>query len=329
MRKKILLLLSSLLCMLVLTGCGNSNEKTIVFSDAGWDSVKFHNAVAGLIAEKAYGLKVETMNGSSPILEAALVRGDVDVNMELWTDNVATYQADKAAGGIVDLSVNFDDNKQGLYVPRYVIEGDPQRGIAPVAPDLKKVADLARYSNIFVDEENPSKGRIYGAIPGWAVDEVLFKKYEYYGLDKNYIYFRPGSEATLSTAFVTAYERGLPIVGYNWEPTWISGKLDMVLLEDEPYTEQGFVEGKTAAPSVVVMVAANSRLPGRLPDYTEFLKKYHTSSALTAEALAYIADSKATYDQAARWFLQQHDDLLDQWLPQDKAEAVRAALKEK
>ena len=329
MRKKILLLLSSLLCMLLLTGCGGSNEKTIVFSDAGWDSVKFHNAVAGLIAEKAYGLKVETMNGSSPIMEAALVRGDVDVNMELWTDNVATYQADKAAGGIVDLGVNFDDNRQGLYVPRYVIEGDPQRGIAPVAPDLKKVADLARYSNIFVDEENPSKGRIYGAIPGWAADEVMFKKYEYYGLDKNYIYFRPGSEATLNTAFITAYEKGLPIVGYNWEPTWISDKLDMVLLEDEPYTEQGFAEGKTAAPSVVVMVAANSRLPGRFPEYTEFLKKYHTSSALTAEALAYIADNKATYDQAARWFLQQHDDLLAQWLPQDKAEAVRAALKEK
>ena len=55
--------------------------------------MKFHNAVAGLIAEKAYGLKVETMNGSTPIMEAALVRGDVDVNMELWTDNVATYQA--------------------------------------------------------------------------------------------------------------------------------------------------------------------------------------------------------------------------------------------
>ena len=88
------------------------------------------------------------MNGSTPIMEAALVRGDVDVNMELWTDNVATYQADKAAGGIVDLGINFDDNKQGLYVPRYVIEGDPQRGIAPMAPDLQKVSDLARYSKL-------------------------------------------------------------------------------------------------------------------------------------------------------------------------------------
>lgn len=328
MKKKILQLLGMVLFVGLLAGCGSNNEKTVVFSDAGWDSVKFHNAVAGLIAEKAYGLKVETMNGSTPIMEAALVRGDVDVNMELWTDNVATYQADKAACGIVDLGINFDDNKQGLYVPRYVIEGDPQRGIAPMAPDLHKVSDLARYSKLFVDEENPSKGRIYGAIPGWAVDEVMFKKYKHYGLDKNYVYFRPGSEATLSTAFVTAYEKGLPIVGYNWEPTWISGKLDLVLLEDAPYNQAGFEAGETAAPSVVVMVSANSRFPKRQPEFTEFLKKYHTSSALTAEALAYIADNKATYDQAARWFLQKHDNLLTQWLPPDKAQTMRAALKE-
>lgn len=328
MRKKILQILSGILCVFLISGCGSSNEKTVVFSDAGWDSVKFHNAVAGLVAEKAYGLQVETMSGSSAILEAALVRGDVDVNMELWTDNIPTYLADKAAGGIVDLGINFDDNKQGFYVPRYVVEGDPQRGIAPIAPGLKTVADLAKYSDIFVDEENPSKGRIYGAIPGWAADESFFKKYEYYGLNTNYVYFRPGSEATLNTAFLTAYEKGLPIVGYNWEPTWVSGKLDMVLLQDAPYTEQGFLEGKTAAPSVVVMVAANSRFPKRQPEFTEFLKKYRTSSALTAEALAYIADNKATYDQAARWFLQKHDALLAQWLPQDKLEAVRTALKE-
>ena len=82
------------------------------------------------------------------------------------------------------------------------------------------------------------------------------------------------------------------------------------------------------APSVVVMVSANSRFPKRQPEFTEFLKKYHTSSALTAEALAYIADNKATYDQAARWFLQKHDNLLTQWLPPDKAQTMRAALKE-
>lgn len=104
-----------------------------------------------------------------------------------------------------------------------------------MAPDLKSVKDLSRYAALFKDEEEPSKGRLYGAIPGWNIDAILYKKYKAYGLDRSYVYFRPGSEATLSTAFLTAYEKGLPVVGYQWEPTWLSGKLDLVLLEDAPY----------------------------------------------------------------------------------------------
>jgi glycine betaine/proline transport system substrate-binding protein len=314
------------LLSVLLSGCGTKQARTVTFADTGWDSVKFHNAVASLIAEKAYDLKPETMNGSTPIMQAALVRGDVDVHMELWTDNVASYEADKAAGGIVDLGINFDDNRQGFYVPRYVIEGDPARNIAPMAPDLRTVADLERYAGLFADEEEPSKGRIYGAIPGWSIDEVMFRKVRHYGLDRKYRYFRPGSEATLNTAFMTAYEKGLPIVGYNWEPTWLSGKLDLVLLEEPPYEKGAFEKGQTAAPSVPVKVVANRRFPEREPEFTAFLEKYHTSSALTAKALAYMADQKASYEETARWFLKTHADLLDQWLPEERARRVRQAL---
>ncbi len=31
------------------------NKKTIVFADAGWDSIRFHNDVARFIIEKGYG----------------------------------------------------------------------------------------------------------------------------------------------------------------------------------------------------------------------------------------------------------------------------------
>ena len=329
MKKKSLLVLSMIILMAALAGCGGATtkeSKTITLSDAGWDSIKFHNAVVSLIADKAYGLKTTVVSGSTPITHTALLRGDIDVNLETWSDNILTYRDDLKNGAIVELGTNFDDNRQGLYVPRYVIEGDAKRGIKAVAPDLKTVADLKRYSHVFVDEENPSKGRIYGAIPGWAVDEVLFKKFNYYKLNENYNYFRPGSEATLNASFVTAYEKGLPIVGYNWEPTWISGKLDLVLLEDAPYTVEGFKEGKTAARSVPVVIAANKKLLQKAPEFVEFLKKYRTSSALTAEALAYIADNKASYDDAAIHFLKKHDELLDKWLPAEKAKAVRAGI---
>lgn len=331
MLKKTLLLLMLLTAFMV-SACSNDTtdnntpKTTVTFSDAGWDSVKFHNAVAAYIGRHAYNIEAKSIMGSSSIVQAALVRGDIDVNMELWTDNVPTYAADMKTGKLENLSINFDDNKQGFYVPRYVIEGDKKRGIEPMAPDLATVKDLQKYPHIFKDAENPEKGRVYGAIPGWSADEIFHKKYEAYGLDKNFIYFRSGSEAALNTAFISAYTKGEPIVGYNYEPTWISGKLDLVLLKDEPYSPEAFEKGLTEARSVPVMIVANKQLAAKAPEFTEFLKNYHTSSALTAEALAYIADNKATYDEAAIWFLQKHPELLAQWLPDDKAALISKAL---
>ena len=136
--------------------------------------------------------------------------------MEEWTDNLSTYQTDLESGRFKELGTNFGDNIQGFYVPAYVIEGDPERRIAPMAPELKTVQDLAQYADLFTDEEDPSRGRIYGAIPGWEINEIMRKKVEYNGLDQSYNYFQPGSDAALSAAFTSAYEKGEPIVGYYW-----------------------------------------------------------------------------------------------------------------
>lgn len=324
--KKLLLFIS--LCCLLLTGCGAEPPAgKLVFCDAGWDSIRFHNAVVKYIAKQAYGLDAEDLAGSTPITYAALLRGDADIYMELWSSNMATYDADVKAGRFHVAGTNYDDNRQGIYVPRYVVYGDQARKIAPLAPDLKTVADLSRYPGLFKDEEHPEKGRLYGAIPGWAIDEIMFKKYKYYGLDKNFTYFRPGSDAALNAAFNTAYEKGLPIAGYNWEPTWISGKLDLLLLEDAPYEEKAFQEGRTAAPAVPVTIGVSNNAWQKYPELVKFLQHYRTSSALTAEALAYIADNKASYDAAARFFLQKHPELWTKWLPQDKAAQVQQELK--
>ncbi len=43
-------------------------------------------------------------------------------------------------------------------------------------------------------------GRVYGAITGWEVDDILHKKYIHYGLDESFIYFRPGSDSALTSA---------------------------------------------------------------------------------------------------------------------------------
>lgn len=320
---------------LILGGCTSDSSKAlsstpvrVVFGDAGWDSMRFHNAVAAFIGETAYNIKAEEVSGSTAITYSGLLKGDISVYMETWSDSLPTYNFDIEKGTIKELSVNFNDNAQGIYVPKYVIEGDPARGIQPTAPDLKKVTDLERYSTIFADPDDPSRGRIYGAISGWEVDKVLRNKIVHYGLDKFYNYMDPGSDAALAAAISGAYEKGKPIAAYYWEPTWITGKYDLVLLEDAPYDAATYYDGKTSFPSMRVTVVVNSGFFKKMPDFCSFLEKYETSSALTAEALAYIQDTGTTYEDAAKWFLKQHDELLSKWLTAQKAKVVREKLAE-
>ncbi|WP_312100569.1 glycine betaine ABC transporter substrate-binding protein [Pygmaiobacter massiliensis] len=326
MKRWIALLLCLLLCLGLFAGCGSKKQDTIVFADAGWDSSKFHNAVAGLIAESVYGYTWSETTGSSTVLLEGMKKGEIDVFMEMWTDNIASYDEDIANGRIQEMGTNFDDNMQGFYVPRYVIEGDPERGIEPMAPELRNVADLANYASLFKDEEQPSKGRIYGAIPGWEIDNVMYKKYQHYGLDKNFVYFRPGSDASLSAAITSAYEKGEPIVAYYWEPTWLMGKYDFLLLQDAPYDPVGFAEGKTACPAVNVTISTSNAFAEKNPEFCQFLSKYRTSSALTSEALAYMQDTGANYVDTAKWFLGEHPELLEQWLAPDDVSKVEAAI---
>ena len=144
--KRILsLLLVTLLLVGTVTSFASDNSKSggyIVFADAGWDSIKLHNAVAGLIVEELYGYTWEEVPGSSPVTHEGVLSGEIDIHMEEWTMNIPTYNNDIESGSLHQLGVNFDDNYQGFYVPRYVIEGDSERGIDPMARDLKSVADL-------------------------------------------------------------------------------------------------------------------------------------------------------------------------------------------
>lgn len=319
-RARIAALAALVLVFSLLAGvaCDNSNattKTTYRLADAGWDSIQFHNAAVSVILEHGYDILTEEVSGSTPITWQALTTGDLQIYMEVWSENIPAYQPDIDAGKAIELGVNFDDNAQGFYVPRYVVEGDPERGIEPLAPGLKTVQDLPEYADVFTDPEDSSKGRIYGAIPGWAIDEIMFKKYEAYGLDETFNYFRPGSDAGLAASLVSAYDKGDAWVGYYWDPTWITGKLDLVLLGDTPFTNmEDFENGLNECPANRVTIAIHPSVQEENPAVAEMLSRYQTSSALTAEALAYMNDNDATAKEAAIWFLREHADLLETWV---------------
>ncbi|MUK87499.1 ABC transporter substrate-binding protein [Ornithinibacillus sp. L9] len=306
----------------MVAGCGTNassdKKEPIVFADAGWDSLRFHNEIAGIIIEAGYGYETDQRTGSSTAVWVGIEEGDIDVHMEVWKDNLMDiYGKGIKNGDFQKVSLNFDDNYQGFYIPTYMIEGDPERGIEPVAPDLKYVTDLPEYKDLFQDPEDSSKGRIIGSISGWTVDEILYEAYEYYGLDETFNYSRPGSEAAINASLTQAYENGEPWVGYNYEPNWIIGMYDMTpLLEEE---EGPLAEIATQDIEIVV----TKSLPDRAPEVTEFLGNYQTSSEIANEALAYIQETDASAYEAAVKFLQENESIWTEWVPEEVVEKVK------
>ncbi len=323
--------------LLFLAACGGSGsnaEKSkkekdkIVFADAGWDSIRIHNAIAQTILEEGYGYKTDMTAGSTSATLQGLRKGDIDVYMEVWTDNVEdVYQDAIDSGDIIKTSVNFDDNDQGLYVPSYVIHGDKERNIKPLAPDLKTVEDLKKYPEVFEDPEDSGKGRIINAPSGWVVADHIDDKFDAYKLDETFNNFMPGSDSAIVASLVDAYKSGKGWVGYYWSPTAITAKYDLVLLEEPEYDEKAWEETKkTKFPPNDVVTAVNKDLPEQAPEAVEFLKKYETSSALTEEALQYMEDEGASAEEAAKWWLKEHEDVWVKWVPEEKAQKVKEAL---
>ncbi|ALX48746.1 ABC transporter substrate-binding protein [Lentibacillus amyloliquefaciens] len=342
--KKILILFSAII-LAVLAACGGSdsgnnesgsengasasNVDTLVFADAGWNSIRVHNSIAQKIIEEGYGIDTEVTPGSTAATVQGLREGDIDIYMELWTDNIKeVYNEAIEAGDFEKVSTNFDDNEQGIYVPTYVIEGDEERGIEPMAPDLETVEDLKNYPELFEDEAEPGKGRLINAPSGWAVEKAITQKMETYGLNDSFVNFKPGSDAAIVASLADAYDAGEAWVGYYWSPTAVTAKYDLTLLEEPEYDPEVYEETKgTELPPNDVVVGVHKDIPDAAPDVVDFLSNYETNSALTEQALDYMNENEdASAEEAAEWWMKENEDVWTSWVPDDIAETVKQSL---
>jgi len=293
--------------MLILASCTTGN-KELTFSEGDWDSNAFHNQIAKQIIENGYGVDVNIVLADTSIMVSALKAKNIDAALEIWSDNIPTYDNDLANNEYEQVSINFADNEQGLYIPLYLQE---------TYPELVSVTDLLDYAHLFPDPEGSNKSIIYGGPEGWAATIFLHDKMSEYGLNELYNFKTIDSGATLSATLASAYAQEAPWVGYNWEPTWIMGLYDMVLLEDSEYNADDFAMGKGAFPSVDVTVVVRNEFQEDFPEIYEFLSKYQTTSLITSTALAYMQENAVEADVAAIWFLENYQDLWSQWVPED------------
>jgi glycine betaine/proline transport system substrate-binding protein len=332
------LLVSALLCLFILlAACSQESEPTpavsesrekIVFADLNWNSAIIQNHIARFIIEHGYGYPTDAVLGSTLPMFQALVSGEVQVSMEIWLPN----QQEEWDGALSDRAVipvgkSIQDNWQSAFVvPTYVIEGDPARGIEPLAPDLKSVDDLRRYKDLFTTWDSGDNAVLVTCPPLWSCTQVNEQQVEAYGFNDFITLRSTQDQDALFDSLKDAYDKGEPWLGYLWSPTLYSG-LELTRLEEPEYSDFCWFTTKACGYGPAdVTVAVHPSLVQRAPDVIEFLRKWNFTSAAAEESEAFKVANDISFEETAIRYLKDNETEWAQWTTPEIAEKVKTEL---
>lgn len=301
-------------------------DRTIKFGGMNWETNLILVEVERFIMEKGYGCKTETLPTETLPALAALERGDLDVNSEIYLNaTLGPWEKAKATGKVKRVGELYKGG-EGWYIPRYTAER---------LPELKAAADLPKFKDAFTDPEEPSKGRFYSCPAGWICQVVAANLFHALKLDDSYTLYSPGTGAAQKAALMSAYKRKKDVVFYYWYPTPLMSSMDLVQLELPPYdpamqeclTTPDCPDAKPMAyPASPVFTAVNTEFAQQAPKLIEFLSKINVPLPDMSDTLSEMEDSGDDAVGMGQWFLKHKSELWKTWVPADVAQRVQAAL---
>jgi glycine betaine/proline transport system substrate-binding protein len=301
-------------------------DRPIKFGGMNWESNLVLVEVERFIADKGYGCKSEVVSAETLPALAALERGDLDINTEVWLNSVAEPWAKAEASGKVKRVGDIYMGGEAWFIPRHTAER---------LPELKKAADLPKFKGEFKDPEEPTKGRFYGCPAGWGCEVVSGNLFNALQLDDTFTLFSPGTGATQKAALTAAYNRKENFAFYYWYPTPLVGAMDLVKLELPAYDKEKHAcltdpncsdPQPSAYPENPVFTAVTTQLTQDAPQLTAFFSKVAVPLPVMDKVMAHMEETDGEPADVAAWFLANHDAVWTQWLPADVAARVKAAL---
>jgi len=316
-------------------GVTADERKPIHFGELTWESGSLITEMLRLLVEQGYGYPTDTLPGSTVSLEAALARNDIQVIAEEWAGRSPAWvkaEAEHMVYGLGDIVKNADE---GWWVPDYVVHGDPARGIAALAPELRSVSDLPRYREVFRDAESPDKGRFLNSPTGWTSEIVNSQKLKAYGLENSYVNFRSGSGAAMDAEIASSIRRGKPVLFYYWSPTPLMGRYKLLRLEEPPFDAEAWKtlsdpnnpnpRGSRSLPAKL-SVGVSAPFHQQYPELVALFEKVDIPIGLLNAVLAKMSETRQPPRDAARDFLKTNPQVWQNWLPAERRARVEAAL---
>eukprot|EP01132_Coremiostelium_polycephalum_P022518 gene22518-26731_t len=226
--------------------------------------------------------------------------GDITWESGKWAGRSPAWVKAESEGKVFGLGDTVKGATEGWWVPEYVIKGDAERGIKPLAPELKSVADLARYKDVFRDPEDPTRGRFLNSPTGWTSEIVNSQKLKAYGLTDTYV--------------ASSIRRGKPVLFYYWSPTPLLGRFKLIKLEEPPFNAEAWKTladannphpiGTRSMPAHLA-IGVSAPFKAQYPQLVTFFEKVDLPIDLLNGILAQMAEKRTAPRQVAEAFLKE------------------------
>ena len=320
------LLLTLGAAVLALGSAASSAESkgVIRIHEGDWTGNFVDTKLVELILEEEMGYEVEMVFlPAGPPTYEAILSGDVDAAFEFWPATTPeAYEYIKEFGGDGSVAYFGDTGivgEQGWWVPRYMIEGDPDRGIEAVAPDLKNWEQLNQYAHLFTTPETAPKGRLIACpVPSWQCGNI----HRVTALKLDYEIAVLGSTTAVMAELESYYSRGEPILVYWWAPHWAHSKYDLVRIRLPEYTDEcGAGEDGWGPhsgcdwPDDIPFNFGSVTLEDRHPDVHQLIWNFKLSNEQQTEMAFDIDVNDREVEEAVREWKAKNEDIWRAWIP--------------
>ena len=297
-------------------------KDTIVFSDLNWTSAQVQNRIAQYIIEHGYGYPTDVVFGGTLPLFQGLRGGDTHVTMEIWLPNQSEAWDEALANGeVVPIGASLGSDWQSTFViPAYLQEE---------YPELDHIDDLKdpQFQELFSTDDSRGKARLVACVPGWSCELVNDAQITGYELEEYLHVIKPGSQDAMFAEVFGAYEQNEPWLGYMWGTADPALLLDLVLLEETPYSDECWFTTKACAfEDASILIAVHPALPTRAPDVIDFLRNWEFNISVYKAVAQWTDQNDANAGEAALNWLKEEGDTWSTWVTPEAATAVQAAL---
>lgn len=237
--------------------------------------------LAKAVLEEKLDYEVELTQADPGVIYGAVANGNQDLFLDAWLPHTHEPYWNQYREQLEDLGPNFSYGVTGLVVPAYV--------------SIDSIDQL----NTLKDELD---GKIIGIGTGAGITRKTNEAIEEYNLDLVQV---NSSGPAMTAALKNAIDAKRPIVVTGWKPHWKFGRYELKVLADP----------KGVFPIDGCKTIARKGFAMEQPEVAQFLKNFNMTEAHLLDLMLKIDDTGDDVADVARDWMDDHEALVDSWIP--------------